>query len=259
MSLTTRLGVFATLCLPLIAFARLDLAGLSAEKAGDTLIEYAESYHAGWGSSEARSRILMYDSAGTETVRELDVYVIEKFQGSDDARSYIVYDNVGTGLMTWMYREKDDVQWVWVPGLRKLRRLHMNGITGAFVGSEFSYEDFRSQYPKKYRNRLLRETELDGQRVWQIERVPLSDQSAYSHQHVYMDQEHFRVIQTDFFDRAGKPLKTLKATGWERHEGRYWRAARSEMSNHQTRRVSIMVNDGIEFETGLEDMRHLLK
>lgn len=245
--------------LPPAALARLDLTGLEPEKAGDTLVEYAEDYHAGWDSSEARARLLMYDSTGTQTVRNLETYVIEKFLDSEDARSYIVYDNVGTGLLTYMYRDKADIQWVWVPGLRKLRRLRMEGISGAFVGSEFSYEDFRSQYPRKFRNRLLGETELDGQKVWEIERAPLTGDSAYSRLHVFMDQEHFRVLKTDFYDQAGKPLKTLHASDWKREQERWWRAGRSRMVNHQTGRSSEMVTDSIRLDTGLADFRHLLK
>jgi hypothetical protein len=241
------------------AYAQPDLAGLSPEAAGDALIKHADEYHAGWISSHSRAHMLLYDEKGKEASRPLEYYAIEQFQGADGGHSFVIYDKRGTGLLTYMSRANPDNQWIWVPGLRRKRRINAEGIKGSFVGSEFTFEDFRSQYPRKYRNRLVGESQLDDQKTWVLERIPEGRDSAYSRLKVHLDQAHFRVLSTEFYDGPGRALKSLRATDWQQHGGRFWRATKIRIDNHQTGRASTWVTDSLKLDAGLTTLDPLMK
>lgn len=241
------------------AHARPDLAGKSPEAAGDALIQHAEDYHAGWVSSHARSHMRMYDKRGKETLRELSSYAIEEIKDADGGETFVIYDRRGSGLHTLMSRSQDDMQWLWIPGLQKRKRINSGGMGASFMGSEFAYEDFRSQYPRKYRNRLLGESQVRGKPVWLIERTPARGASEYSRLTVFLEQEHFRVLNTEFSDKAGRKLKSLQTMDWELRDGRFWRAMKTRMDNLQTGRATVWVTDSIELNAGLTTLKDLMQ
>lgn len=119
-------------------------------------------------------------------------------------------------------------------------------ITGAFIGSEFAIEDLRSQYPEKYEITLLGEEEYEGKLCWKLQRVPLVKETGYSKHVVWLDQQDFLFLKTDFYDKKGDLLKTLTTHDWQQYDGGFWRANKSLMVNHQTGRSSRMLMDKIE-------------
>lgn len=236
-----------------------DISGMSAEEAGRALFDYAEDYHAGWKSSISKATLRMVDNSWNVTERALEIYALEHKGNNDNARSLIIYDDDGTGLLTYMSRDKPDAQWVWVPGLKKKFRIQTENMTGAFIGSEFSYEDFRTQYPEKFAVKLLREEACDDYQCWVLERIPTKRITNYSRQEVYLDQQHFRVIRTDFYDKNERFLKTLRAVEWDKRPEGFWRQMTTEVTNHQTGRVSWLMYDDIQLDTGLSSLRKYLR
>lgn len=223
-----------------------DLDGKSPLEAGTELAEYAETVHAGWTSSKSEGRMVLRDAQGSENTQKLKTWLLESEGGKDGGRSFIVYDEKGTALLTHMNRTKPDNQWVWIPGLKRKMRVKAANITGAFIGSEFAIEDLRSQYPEKYEITLLGEDEYDGKFCWKLQRVPLVKETGYSKHVVWMDQKDFLFLKTEFYDKKGDLLKTLTTHDWQQYNSAFWRANKSSMVNHQTGRSSDMLMDDIE-------------
>lgn len=254
--LTTAL-LLAT-ALPAIAAAP-DLDGLDPQAAGDALIDHADEYHKGWINAETRAELELYDAQGTRSVREIRTYEIEHDDGNNGGQFLVIYDSPGNGLLTHMSRSTDDLQWLWVSGLRRLRRLESNGMNGSFVGSEYTYEDMRSQYPRKFQNTLVETVVIDGVRHWVIDRVPNYSNSGYSRMRVYLEPEHFRVNKTEFFDPEGRPLKVALAEDWRLEDGKHWRAHRTRMSNLKTGRYTVWLTRELKLGTGLSDLRRQMR
>lgn len=241
-----------------------DLTGKSPSEAGTLIGETADTYHDGWGTSFAKGRMILRDAEGTETEsKRLKTHALEAANKKEGGRSYIVYDEEGTALITVMNRDKSDSQWVWVPGMKRKWRVKANNITSPFVGSEFAIEDLRSQYPEKYASKLIGEIDcIDPDKTdvtlkcWQLERIPLDENSGYSKQIVTMEQTDYRIIKTVFYDKDGVLLKTGTTHDWQQHasgdNGTFWRSHRNEMVNHQTNRSSTMHIDKIEFGVALK-------
>ncbi len=231
------------------AWAVPELAGKSPEDAGTEIAEYAQTYHSGWKSSKSEGRMVLRDAQGTENTQKLKTWLLESEGDKDGGRSFIVYDEKGTALLTHMHKRKSDVQWVWIPGLKRKMRVKAANVTGAFIGSEFAIEDLRSQYPEKFQIRLLGEETVGDQLCWKLERIPRVSETGYSKHIVWIDQSEFRVLKTDFYDKKGDLLKTMTTHDWQQHNNTFWRSHLTSMKNHQTGRSSDMLMD--EGELGI--------
>lgn len=245
------LAASALLAVAGVASAALDIAGKSPQEAGMAIAEYAEQYHAGWSSSKSKGRMVLRDAQGSENVQNLQTWLLESAGGKDGGRSFIVYDEKGTALLTHMNRTKSDQQWVWIPGLKRKMRVKASNISGAFIGSEFAIEDLRSQYPEKYDITLLGEEKFEGQDCWKIQRVPTVKETGYSRHIVWIDKQHYRALATEFYDKKGDLLKTLNTHDWKLHNDKFWRPGKSSMMNHQTSRSSDMLLDSVDLEIKL--------
>ena len=120
------------------------------------------------------------------------------------------------------------------------------------MGSEFAYEDIASQEVEKYTYKYLRDEEFDSQQAFVVERYPTDRKSGYTRQMVWYDQTHYRILKIDFYDRKDELLKTQTFVGYQQYAGKYWRADRMEMQNHQTGKSTVLSWKDYEFQTGLK-------
>lgn len=239
--------ILLVLCFPV--WAQPDIESLSPQEAGRALADFAEEYHAGWGDMHSKGRLILIDAQGKETPKELETFTLERNQ-KQDGRAIIIYDKDGTALITYAYKNKPDNQWAWFPGMRRKYRIKAANESNAFLGSEFSYEDLRSQYPDKYDFELLREETLNGEDCWVLKRLPRHQRSAYSHHLAWMDQRDYRIMKVEYFNKQGVHFKTSVASEWGQHDQQWWNAKRTHTVNHLTGRASTILVDELEYGLG---------
>lgn len=224
---------------------KVKLEGKTPNQAGNYLERKAERYHKGWKTAHSETYMILRDDKGKETPVKMLNWALEakrkKGKKKRGAKTIIKFGDQGSALITFMGRRGDDVQWFWASAQKRKWRIETSAITGPFIGSEFAIEDLRSQYPEKYDTNYLGEEELDGAKTWKLERNPVNKATGYSKIIVWMDQKHFRVMKSVFYDKKGELLKTLTALEWKKYKKKYWRAKRLEMVNHQTSRTSAIV------------------
>ena len=107
------------------------------------------------------------------------------------------------------------------------------------MGSEFSFEDLTSFELDKYTYKYLKEETFDGEKCWVIEQFPLDKNSGYNRRVVWIDQSHYRVRKTDFYDRKNSHLKTLVMSKYHLHIKKHWRPQLFAMQNHQNGKRSV--------------------
>lgn len=236
----------------------------SPEERGLAIATEAERRSTGYGDNTADLRMVLCNKQGQTSERELRIRTLE-VQG-DGTRSLCIFDSPadvkGTILLTHTHKEAEDDQWLFLPALRRIRRIAAKNKSGSFMGSEFSYEDIATQELEKYTYRWLRDEVYDGNDCYVIERSP-ADQanSGYSRQVAWLDKEHYRTWKVDYYDRKNERLKTLTFKGYEQHQERFWRAGRMEMVNHQTGKSTVLIWSDFTFGTGLNEIdfeRHSL-
>lgn len=232
---------------PLVASADPAAEGLAIARSCDAA-------NAGFGSEEAELEMVLVNASGDRVTRKLAMKSIE-IEGDGD-RSMLTFlwppDVKGTRLLTHTHPGDDDDQWLFLAAMKRIKRISSRSQSGAFMGSEFAFEDLGSQEVSKYRWTLDGEAQVDGRPTWTLTRVPVSKRSGYSKQVVSMDQGYKQPVRIDFYDRKGARLKTLTAKGFSRH-GRWWRPSTLEMVNHQTHKRSILEWTEREMEADLDE------
>jgi hypothetical protein len=156
----------------------------------------------------------------------------------------------GTALLTIAAPGRDDEQWLYLPAVGRVKRIASQSRSGAFMGTEFSYEDIAADDAANYRYGALRDDTLDGVPVTVIERYPLNAASSYRRQVLWIDRDD-RLLRIDYYDRTDAPLKTLSFRGYRLRAGRFWRPDEMEMVNHQTLASTTLRWNTYRFGAGL--------
>ena len=244
--------IWITLLLLMLPLAA--LAG-SAEEKGLAIAKEVDARDQGWGDMQARMTMLLRNRHGEESLRRMRIKSLEVKDDGD--KTLIVFDQPrdvkGTALLTFSHKVKDDDQWLYLPALKRVKRIASRNKSGPFMGSEFAYEDLASQEVEKYTYKYLRDDLIDGKPVFVIERYPVSKYSGYKRQVVWIDQARYIPLRIEFYDRKNSLLKSLSFDGYRQYLGRYWRADEMFMTNHQTGKSTLLTWKKIRFRTGLSD------
>ncbi|PCJ15754.1 MAG: outer membrane lipoprotein-sorting protein [Candidatus Cloacimonadota bacterium] len=188
-------------------------------------------------SSETELEII--NAHGDRITRKMSQKSIE--QKGDGDRSLITFlwpaDVKGTRMLTWSHKKKNDDQWLYLPSLKRVKRINSRNQSGSFMGSEFYYEDLSSVEVEKYSHKFIKDDKVNKRDVWLIERDPVNKHSGYSLLKVYIDKEYMNPLKIEYFDKKGELLKTSTFLKYEKY-GKYYRQNRIEMINHQTGKQS---------------------
>lgn len=196
----------------------------SPEANGLAIALEADRRGQGFGDSRSTLTMTLHDGRGNSATREMSGKTLE--MPDDGDRTLLFFENppdvAGTAFLTHSHGERDDDQWLYLPALKRIKRIASSNRSGAFMGSEFSYEDLGNDEVEKYDHRYLGETDLDGVNTYQLERTPKL-KSGYSKQIVWLDQAELRAWRIEYYDRGGRLLKTLYPRDYERYLERFWR------------------------------------
>ena len=144
-------------------------------------------------------------------------------------------DVKNTGFLTFDYDAsgKDDDQWLYLPALRKTKRIASGDKSGSFMGSDFNYSDMTSTDLDEYEYTLMKETEVRGKPVWQIKAVPKSkaeiQESGYTQSVLFVRQDNYVVVRVVHWVHKKKRLKYMDVKKLEQIEG-VWVATEMQMT-----------------------------
>ena len=238
----------------LLISATAPLAETPQEK-GLAIAREADRRDEGFGDLTAHMEMILRNRQGQESVRRLRISTLEVKGDGDKGLS--VFDEPadvkGTALLTFTHKVGEDDQWLFLPALKRVKRIASANKSGPFMGSEFAYEDVASQEIEKYTYKYLRDETYEGMPSFVIERYPVDKHSGYTRQQVWIDQAEYRPWKIDFYDRKDSLLKTLVFRGYRQYLGKYWRADEMFMQNHQSGKNTLLKWTDYRFRTGLRD------
>ena len=238
----------------LFAFGAPALADEAAEK-GLAIAMEADLRDQGFVDSASTLQMTLRNKHGDETTRQMRRRALEVADDGD--KSLIIFndpaDVKGTAFLSFSHKSGDDDQWLYLPALKRVKRISSSNKSGPFMGSEFAYEDLASQEVDKYNYRYLRDEEFDGRNHFVVERIPTDKKSGYTKQVTWIDQDEYRVWKVEFYDRKKTLLKTLVLDQFERYEDKHWRAGLLEMTNHQTGKSTTLNISDFVFGNGFTD------
>lgn len=251
----TKKWIQATLA-SVLAFTVLHAYAETPEAKGLAIFQEADQRNEGFVDSQSTMVMILKDRSGNSSEREMRVSALEG-AGEEGDKTLIVFetprDQRGTALLTHQFKDRDDDQWLYLPALKRVRKIASSNRSGPFMGSEFSFEDLSGQAVEKYTYKYLRDETLDGQDTFVVESYPKDENSGYTRLVSWVDKEHYRTLKVEFYDRKQSHLKTLSPEGWKLYEDKFWRADTLTMENHQTEKSTVLMNKGLEFKTGLAE------
>ncbi|MEA1989101.1 MAG: outer membrane lipoprotein-sorting protein [Pseudomonadota bacterium] len=237
----------------------LNIYAETPEEKGLAIAKEADARDNGWGDSIANMKMVLVNKQGETSSREIRTRTLE-IMGDGD-KSLTIFDKPkdirGTAFLTFSHVTGADDQWLYLPALKRVKRISSRNKSGPFMGSEFAYEDMSSQEVEKYTYKYLKEEDCTDSTnqlsCFVVERIPTDELSGYTKQIGWMDTTEYRPIKIDFYDRKNSLLKTLNFSDYNQYLGKYWRAHTMEMVNHQTGKKSVLTWSDYQFKTGLKD------
>ncbi|HDZ78452.1 MAG TPA: outer membrane lipoprotein-sorting protein, partial [Gammaproteobacteria bacterium] len=228
---------------------------ITAEEKGLNIAQKADELDTGWGDQKQSLVMILRNKHGQESRRQIRGRELEVTGDGD--KSIIIFDTPadikGTAFLSFTHVNKPDDQWLYLPALRRVKRIASKNKSGPFMGSEFAFEDMSSQEVDKYTYKWLRDEKLDGKDVYVIERVPVDKYSGYTRQIVWGDKTIYQPLKVEFYDRKNSLLKTLTLTGYKQYLNKYWRADRMQMVNHQNGKSTLLIFSDYSFNNGYTD------
>jgi hypothetical protein len=227
------------------------------EEKGKQIAIQADKTDQGWHDNKSVSKMILRNKHGQESVRKLRRQALEINEPGLGDKSITVFDEPrdieGTALLSHTKILKPDDQWLYLPAVKRVKRISSKNKSGPFVGSEFAYEDLLSQEVDKYSYKWIKDEKCGELECYVVERYPLYENSGYKKQVVWWDKDEYRVQKIDFYDRKNSLLKTLVYSDYKQYLDKFWRADLFIMKNHQTGKSTDIVFESWEFGLGQDE------
>ena len=226
------------------------------EKGLEIAIE-ADRRNLGWGASTVDLKMLLRNAGGETSERTIQISALERTQSGLGDVSLTIFntpnDVKGTAFLSHTKVFDADDQWLYLPALKRVKRISSRNKSGPFMGSEFAYEDLLSFEVEKYKYNFLRMEKCPTlpNDCFTMERFPVYENSGYTRQIVWIDADHYRVNKVEYYDRRNALLKHLVLSDFQQYKAKFWRALKLEMVNEQTKKSTLLTYSGYNFDVNL--------
>ena len=218
----------------------------SAEKTGRQVMEEQKARHEASSEYEKVTMVLV-DSSDKKETRELKRYLKKDNEG---LFKYLIRfeapaDVRGVSLLTWQQKGGEDNQWLYLPAYgEKLKRIAGGGKKSYFMGTDFAYEDLRSEKLDDHNYQIVKQEKVDNQNCYVIEASPATEEeqrsSGYGKRILWINTENFFTLKAEFYDHSMKLLKASTAYGIKPISGKLMRAEKVLMDHHQNKHKTAM-------------------
>lgn len=239
-----------------IALAPLGATAQDAAQKGLEIATKSDNSDNGFGDSTAQAKMVLKNKAGQSSSRELEFLTLERTSNKVGDKTISVFstpaDIKGTAVLSHAKITANDDQWIYLPALKRVKRISSSNKSGPFVGSEFAYEDITAQELGKFSYKWMKTEKCGGATCEVVERVPTYKKSGYSRQLVWVNTKTWQTEKIHFFDRANNHVKTLTFSGYKKF-GKIWRQSKLTMVNHRNGKSTELSFSNWKFKTGLSD------
>jgi len=228
----------------------------TAEEKGLAVAVEAGNRAKGFGDYTATLRMVLKNRNGQESFRNMRIRTLEV--AGDGDKSLSIFDDPkdvrGTALLTHAHKIGDDDQWLYLPALKRVKRINSRNRSGSFMGSEFAYEDIVSREVEKYTHRWITDELLGGRQCHVIDSCPVDEKNTgYTRLRRWVDTAYYRILKIEYYDRKDSLLKTLTVQDYRQYLEQYWYPDKMHMENHRTGKSTTLYWTEFRFRIGLRD------
>lgn len=206
----------------------------------------------------SKSTFTLINKRGQKRVRKTRRYWID-MEGKKglDEKSIIFFDKPsdvkGTSLLNWSYEDadKDDDQWLYLPALRKIKRIASSDKEKSFMGSDLTFDDMGDRNIMEDEYKLLRKEDFNGHSCFVVEMTPKDKKYMYSRKVKWIDATEFVDYKTEFYDRKGRFLKR-QFIEWKQINN-IWVITKMSVKNDQTGHSTVIEIGDIALNGGIKE------
>jgi len=205
----------------------------------------------------AQLKMTLIDSRGNERVRTIKQFL----KNGNDVEKKIMFfvapaDVRNTSFMNWSYSKegKNDDQWIYLPALKRVKRISSDSKSDYFMGSDFTYDDLGDRQPTADTHKFLRMEKIGNDECFVIESKPKEEEYMYSRTLTWIIKDKWIGKKKEFYDEDGELLKILEVKKYEKING-YWIILHSVMKNVQKKHSTDMLLTGVKINVGLNDRK----
>ncbi len=239
----------------LIILAMISGFNVSAQLTGLQIIEKVYNRPTGDDQSSNLTMTLI-NSQGKQRVRKLTQYL--KDNGTVEKKIMFFTapaDVKGTSFMNWSYSNgKSDDQWIYLPALKKIKRISSDSKGDYFMGSDFTYDDLGDRHPSQDTHKLLREETVNGVKCYVVQSIPKDEDYMYSKTITWINKATFIGVKKEFYDEDGDLLKIMNVNSSQKVNGIIV-VTKITMQNKQKNHKTIMSLSNVKINTGVPDSK----
>jgi len=212
--------------------------------------------------STARSTFRLINAAGQQRVRETDGQT-KLIAGTTDNRRLVNFlspaDVRGTKTLLIEHSAADDDIWIYLPAMKKVRRLVASNKKDSFVGTDFSYGDVIGHKVEDWNHKVVRQEKVDGRDCYVVESTPkrpeVADNTGYSRRVSWINKESYIALRGEIYDQSGGLLKRTRAEDVQRVDTKNDRYQPMKLSaeNVQTGHKTIIEFANFKANVGVGD------
>ncbi len=166
-------------------------------------------------------------------------------------------DVKGTGMLIYDYKSKDDDMWVYLPSLKKTRRIVSSQKAASFMGSEFSNSDMSKPTIENYNYKNIGLDNINGKACHKIEAKCKTSEitkiEKYSKKISYIDKSNYLTYKIEFYDKDNVKFKTISISDYQKQADGTYQAFKMSAVNHKTGRKSVILIDNFKSGSSLSE------
>lgn len=203
---------------------------------------------------QSQMEMILINKRERRRVREIKSY--SKDYGKDTKKVMVFQkpaDVKGTGFLLWEYDEqnRDDDRWLYMPALRKVRRISGSSNNDYFMGSDFTYDDMGDRNVDEDTHKLLREEKLDGHDCWVVESIPKANDDMYVKKIAWIRKDVNIAVKVEYYDKIGL-MKIFYVKEIKQIDG-IWSICKMFMDNLREKHKTELILKNISYNKGLKD------
>ncbi len=229
-----------------------NIASFAQQITGLQIIEKVYNRPVG-NDMSADLKMILINSSGNERVRKIKQFSRDFGQVEKKIMFFVSPADVkNTSFMNWSYDEegKNDDQWIYLPALKKTKRISSDSKGDYFMGSDFTYDDLGDRKPTDDTHKLLREEKIDGENYYVVESIPKDEDYMYSKTITWIIKDKWIGLKKEFYDEDGEYLKTLTVNKYQKING-FLIITHTTMNNVQKKHKTVMELTNIKINTNI--------
>jgi len=225
--------------------------GVSAQLTGREIVDKAYNLPTGDDITSTLTMTLT-NKSGQTRVRKIQQYTKDLGKVEKSIMFFLSPADVkNTSFMNWTYDcDKSDDQWIYLPALKKVKRISSDSKSDYFMGSDFTYDDLGDRKLDADTHKLLREETIDGKECYVVESVSKDEDYMYSKTITWINKANFVGVKKEFYDEDEELLKTLTIKEAKKISG-FWTITHSEMENVQKNHKTTIELGEIKINSGV--------